>query len=174
MLADADDVVLGFIREHILQHLEGQHIGLAKELDEENDADLLGVEVELLALDVDIAGQDVVKNDVLDERALVVLLVVESFDITERNCEYLCDLICLSVLTLSKGNAIILVAGADKSVGVSVGNEGSLRECELLFNALLGFSDLGELAARYNDSVLINSTDGASYYVLQLMDNVLE
>ena len=101
-------------------------------------------------------------------------LYAECFDITERDREYLCDLICLSVLTLSKGNAIILVAGADKSVGVSVGNEGSLRECELLFNALLGFSDLGELAARYNDSVLINSTDGASYYVLQLMDNVLE
>ena len=85
VLTNRDHVILGLIREHVLQHLKGHHIGLAVELDQEDDSALLGVEVQLLGLDVNIAGENVVENDVLDERALVVLFVVEALDISEED-----------------------------------------------------------------------------------------
>ena len=87
MLTYADNVVLGLVGEHVLEHLEGHNVCLAEKLDEEYYSRLLCSEMELLGFNINVAGENVVKNDILDEESLVVFLVVEILDVGERNCQ---------------------------------------------------------------------------------------
>ena len=43
--------------------------------------------MKFLGFDINIARKDVVQNDILDEKSLVVLLVIKIFDVCERNSQ---------------------------------------------------------------------------------------
>ena len=174
LLADINNVVLGFIGNDILNNVVGSNLGSALELDNDNRTGLVVAHVELVRLDVNIIGKDVVKNNVLDEGTLVILLVIKALDVTKRDSENVCSLFCILILTLNKNNALALVLGVDKLIGVAVLDEGITGERELLFDALSGFSDLGELAASNDEAVLVDSTDVTAYDILHLMDYRLE
>ena len=75
-LGDAQDKVVLAVREQILQHLDGADVGLVHLADQEHHSGHVSGEMQLLGADVNVAGEDVVRDDVLDERALVVLLLV--------------------------------------------------------------------------------------------------
>ena len=51
------------------------------EFDKEYDSRLFGIEAELFRLYINVAREDIVENDVFDERVLVVLFIVEVFNI---------------------------------------------------------------------------------------------
>ena len=69
---------------------------------------LVVCEMKLVGFDVYIAGKNVIKYDVFNERSLIVLLVVETLDVSESYGEKLGGLICLGISTLGKGNAVVL------------------------------------------------------------------
>ena len=130
--------------------------------------------MKLLGFNVDVAGQNIIQDDVLDEGALIVLLVVEALDIAERNCKNLSGLLRFLVVTLNEYDTFVLVSGGNELVGVAVNDNGVAGEGELLLNALSGLTDLVELAASYYDAVFIYRADGTSYNILHLMNYRLE
>ena len=67
LFAGGDDIVLVLVREDILNHIKGEDIGLGMELDKEYNTGFFRIEAQFLGLYIDIAGKNVVKNDVLDE-----------------------------------------------------------------------------------------------------------
>ena len=174
LLADVDDIILSLVGNDALDDVVGSNLGSALELDNDNRAGLIVAHVELVGLDVDVVGKDVVKNDVLDEGSLIVLLVVKALNVAKRDSKNVCSLFCILVLTLNKDNALALVLRIDKLIGVAILNEGITGEGELLSDALSGFTDLGELAASDDETVLIDSADVTAYDVLHLMDYRLE
>ena len=87
LFPSGNDVILVLVRENVLNHIEGENIGLGVELNQEDHAGFFRVEAKFLRLDVDVAGENVVENDVLDERTLIVLFIVEILDVGERHCE---------------------------------------------------------------------------------------
>jgi len=85
VLADVDDKVLGLVREKVLDNVEGGNVGAGGDADEEAGAADVGGKAKLPCLEVNIAGKDIVKYDVLYEVAAVVLFVVILLDSAERN-----------------------------------------------------------------------------------------
>jgi hypothetical protein len=79
----------------------------------------------------------------------------------------------MRVVTLNEADTIVLVVYVDEAIGVSFINKCVVRVCKLLFDSLLGFSDLGKLAAGDNDAVFVDDTNGAAYNVLHLMKHCL-
>ena len=174
MLAYGDHVVLGLIREHVLQHFKGHHIGLAVELDQEDDSALLGVEVQLLGLDIDIAGQNIVQDDILDKGTLVILLIVQILDIAKRNGQQLGHLFSHLVLTLNEYNVLCLGTAADRTVSITGGGHHVGGISKLIANALLDLADLDKLGASNNDAVFVNDADHAIDRILHLVNHTLE
>ena len=174
MLADIDDKILVLIREHILNDIERNDIDLAVELDQNGDTHDFRGEMQLLGLDVNIAGKNVVKDDVLDERALVVLFIVQILDVGQRNRKNHCKLFRLLVFTLDKNDVFILGRAADRTVGITAGNHGIRRICHFVADTLSGFSDFDKLAAGNNDTVFIDDTNHAFHCFSHLMNNTLE
>ena len=176
LLADIDNVVLGSVRSDVLNDLIGSELGCALELNHDNCAVFLVAHMELVGLDIDIVGENVVTDDVLNERALVILLVVEALDVTKRNSKDLRGLIRILVLAFYEDDAIVfdIVARYNELVGEAVDDYSIAGEGKLLLDALSGLSDLGELTACYYNTVLVDSANGATYDILHLMNYRLE
>ena len=81
--------------------------------------------MKLSCLEVDISGENVVENDVLDEVRTVVLLIIVLLDARERNAEQLSVLLRVLVSTLNENGVVILGAAAKGFVGVSVDHKRS-------------------------------------------------
>ena len=118
-LANADDIIARLVREHILKHLKGHHVGLAAEFDKQHDAIFLGVEVKLLGLDVNIARQDIVKDDILDKRALVIFLVVKLLYVGKRDRQHLGQHLSHFILALNENGVFGFHIIADRTVGIA-------------------------------------------------------
>ena len=84
-LIDGDDKVLLPIGEQALQHIHRSHVDVAGLPDKENRAVLIGREMELVGADIDVAGKDIVGDDVFDEGALVMLFFVIDLGAVERH-----------------------------------------------------------------------------------------
>ena len=87
ILAYADDVVLILIGEQVLNHLIRNDFVLSVELDKKDDTYNVVAEMKLLGLRINIGRKNVIKNYVLNERSLVVLVVVKTLYAAEGNCE---------------------------------------------------------------------------------------
>ena len=174
LLGNVDDIILVLIGHDGLDNLIGGKVGCTLELYNDDGAVLVIIEMKLVGFDVNVVGENVVKDDVLDERALVILLVIEALDTAERYCKHLCGFICLFVCTLYEYDAVILAAGGEESVGVAVEDDALLRVCKLLSYTLLGLSDSTKLGAGNNDAVLVDNTNGVADNLLHLVNNGLE
>ena len=76
--------------------------------------------MKLIGLYIYIVRKNIIKNYVLNERSLVIFLVIEALDVAECHSKELCGLLRILVVTLNEYNAVVLCAGVDKSVGISV------------------------------------------------------
>ena len=118
LLVDIDNEVLGLVGEEVLYDIVSGNVCLGYDLDQQAYARNLGVEVKLSCLEVDISGENVVENDVLDEVRTVVLLIIVLLDARERNAEQLSVLLRVLVSTLNENGVVILGAAAKGFVGV--------------------------------------------------------
>ena len=80
----------------------------------------LGIEVQLLGLDINIARQYIVEYDVLDEIGLVVFFIVQGFYARERYCEHSDNALRLIVGALDEHYVFNARVRADRTVGISV------------------------------------------------------
>ena len=130
--------------------------------------------MELLGLDVDVAGEDVVEDDVLDEGALVVLFIVEVLYVGKSNGKDGRYLLRKLVLALDEYYVLPFGACTDRSVGISFRRDGFGCIGKLIADALPHFSDFNQLTASYDDPVFVNYTDNTVDCISHLVDDSLE
>ena len=137
---------------------------------------LVGIEMELLCLDINIAREDIIHNYVLDEGTLVGLLVIKILDVRERYGKHFGEDLSHLVLALNEDEIFGLDSVAYGAIGVS-----SLairlkrrNEKHAVAHTGSGLSDLYELGTRDNDTVLIDDSDNAVYAILHLMNYALK
>ena len=109
-LIDAQDKVLHLVREHTGQNIHGSHVTAAHLTDEEHGSGGIGSKMELLGPDVDIPGKDIVHDDILDEGAPVVLLLIKDLRVIQRNVSH-----------GAEGSGHLIVAGAEDGVFKEIG-----------------------------------------------------
>ncbi len=174
LLGNTDDKLAALVRENILYHIEGQNIGAGIELDEKDYANLIGVEVQLLGLDVDVTRKNVVEDDVLYERALVILLVIKILDIGKCNGEDGRHLLSQLVLAFDENDILPLGARTDRPVGVAAGGDCLCGVSELIANTLSELTYFDKLTAGDDNTVVINDSDYTVDGIPHLMDDSLE
>ena len=132
--------------------------------------------MELLRLGVDISQQHIVRDDVLDEGRLVVLLLVVGLGSVERHHGHGAQRGRHLVLAFDKGGVIELgtpvgqrTEGLSLVVGDSVfhGARGGNRNVP-------AFADAGQLAAGYHHPVSVDHTHGTVDGVFHLENDTLE
>ena len=130
--------------------------------------------MELVALQVDVPGQDVVQDHVLDEVPPVVLLVVVLLDAVEGHRQNAHEFLGLGVVAGHEDGIFRTGPVAEGFVGV-LGGLQHLGVREHLGGCLLAhLADLAQLAAGDNDGGLIDHADGAVDGIPHLMDDPLE
>ena len=82
-LGDMQHEILLLVREHAVYHVDRGNIGRRLLAHEEYHARHIIAEVQLAGLDINIARQDVIQNDILYEGSLVVLFVIQRLDIVD-------------------------------------------------------------------------------------------
>ena len=130
--------------------------------------------MELLRLDIYVAREDIVEDYVLDERTLVVLLVVEILDVRQSHGENGGDLLGEFVLSLYENDIFPLGTGAYGTVGVTGGRDGLGGVRDLVADILPHLADLDELGAGDDRSVLVEDTDNAVHGIPHLVDDTLK
>ena len=175
-LIDGQDKILHLVREHGGQHVHRRHITVAHLTDQEHRPGRVRGKVQLLGPDVNIAGQDVVHDNILDKGAPVVLFLIEGLGVVQGNEGH-----------LAEASGSLIVAGAEhgvlKVVGVAHnGLEGFLRKGN---DALGGVANLQRgirpaltkhrhIGAGNHAAFRINHTEHAVGNIPQLDDNALK
>ena len=175
MLRHADNIIARAVREHILHHFIGHHIGLTEELDEEHNTALLGVEMQFLGLDINVGGQDIVQHHILDKGALVVLFIVQILDVGKRNGKQAGNHIRLGVLAFHKSDILALGSVGQRAVGTATGYDhvGGIRH--LIPDALTNLPNLDKLGTGDNHAGLVDyADDPTANGILHLVDDTLK
>ena len=123
---------------------------------------------------VDVAGQDVVENDVLDEVRLVEFFVVVLLDALQADGEHGGELLGGSVSALDKDCVVIVLGVGELMVGIPIAHESIPGRLADSGHTLAHLTDLPQLGAGNDGAGLINHADDTIHCVLHLVDHVLE
>ena len=115
-LVDAQGKVQLLVAEVVGDHIHGSHIGMTHLTNQEHSSGSIGSEMQFLCTDIDIAGQDVIHNNILNEGASVVLFLVESLCIVQGDESHGAASLCA-----------LVIAGAEHGVleEISSGHHGT-------------------------------------------------
>ena len=91
----------------------------SEEFDQKNDSDFFRVKAELFALNVNITGKDVIQNDILDKRTLIVFFIVKIFDVGQGDGQNGRNLFRHFIFTLNKNHILGFCTRTDGSVGIA-------------------------------------------------------
>ena len=175
-LVDGEDKVLLLVGEHAGQHVDGGHVGPADLPDEKDGARRVGDEMQLLGADIDVAGEDIVGDDVLDESALVVLFLVVGLRTVERDVGH--DAEASGSLIVALGEHGIVKVGApgnERLEGLFVDDNDGVRGAVELDDCLGPFfADQRGVAAGDHVAVSVNDADDAVGGLLHLDDHTLK
>ena len=144
--------------------------------DQEHGPGCIGGEVQLLCPDIDITGQDIIHDDVLDEGAPVMLLLVEGLGIVQGD-----------VGQLAEAPGGLIVAGAEHRILEVVGIaddrlEGLLAEgddalgCVAHLQGSVGpaLAQQGHVGTGNHGTLGVNNAESTVGDLLQLNDNTLK
>ena len=173
-LADVKDEVLLFVREKTADDVVGGNIIAGGHADQQYDALHVGDKVQLPRLGVDVAGQDIVEHDVLDEVRLVEFFVVVLLDALQADGEHGGELLGGSVSALDKDGVVIVLGVGELMVGIPIAHESIPGRLADSGHALAHLTDLSQLRAGNDGAGLINHADDTIHCVLHLVDHVLE
>ena len=130
--------------------------------------------MQLAGLQIDIAGQDIVQNDVFNKVSAVILFIIILFDAGKGNRQQGCIFRGKFIGPLDKHRIIIFGMGAEGLKGVAVADEKVRRSQRIGRNQFHRFADSPQIAARNNHGRFIDDADGSVNHVTHLMDNTLK
>ena len=161
--------ILLLVREHTGHNVDRRDIGRLLLTNEEYHARHIVAEVQLAGLDVNIARQDVVQNDILDEGRLVVLLVVKRLDVVDGYSHQRTDAAGQFILALYEYGVFQTRRTVScNMVGITAETNDLPCETQLSDRLFAHFTDTGQIGARDNRAARIHNTNGAIHRVLHL------
>ena len=155
-------------------YLEVEGVGFAQEFDQENNTQLVSIEVQLLGFDVDIAGQNIIQDDILYKRALVILFIIEIFDIAERDSQKFGHLLCHLIFTLNEYDIIGLGPVGHRAIGIAATGDNITGIAKLITYTLTDLTNFNKLRARDDNTVFIYNADNAINRIFHLVNNTLK
>ena len=174
-LAHGDDNAVLAVGHQVLHRLH-RHIlrVLVAAADHEDAARHLRVDVQLLRADIDIAQQDVVGDDVLHERCLVVLFLIVALRAVERDGGHGASRARDLVLSLGVGGKVELPAPAGKRPeGLALQHDaGVLRVVDGLDEVRVFLADLLQLRAGDDRALRVDDADAGIRRLLELGDHI--
>ena len=171
---DVYNEILALVREEVLNDVKGGNIGACGYSDKQNGTAYVCIEAQFTGLEVNITGQNVVKNNVLDEVAAVVFFIIILLDGGEGDGKNVCIAQSEIVGTLNKNSIFGVRMAAEGLVGITCGGE-AVRIGDLFGkNTLTNLAAAGKITAGNCDTRIINNTNGAVDCIAHLVNNSLE
>ena len=128
----------------------------------------------LPGLDIDITGQDVIQDHILDEVVAVVLFIIILLDAGQCHCQDPAVPGGHLVRALHKDCEFRLGLGAERLVGISVPNKLILVFAHIQHEILTGFANAGEIAAGNHRCGIIHNADHTVDGIPHLVDDALK
>ena len=174
VLCNVEHEVLVLIGEQVLDNIISRNIVGGDNVDEEHNSADVGIEVQLTRFQADIAGKDIIEDDVLYKVVSVILFIVVLLDAGKRDCDNACILCGRLVRALYEYCVIRLNMNAERLVGIAVADEYFVRIAKLDGEEVVSAAHSCEITAGNDGAVFIDNTDNAVYRILHLMNNTLE
>ena len=177
LLTHAQHKVVLAIGEQILDLLHGSNLHpLIHAADDEHAAVDLRCHMKLLGAHVDIGDEDVVGDDVLNEGALVVLLLIVALGGVQRHSSHGADGTTNDIITVGKHGIVKMTTpGRQRLKSLALQRHtfalGSGNGLHVLVPLL---ADTGQLAAGDHSTLSINNTDGTLSGLLKLQHYILK
>ena len=132
--------------------------------------------MQLLRADIDIARQDIVGDDILDEGSLVVLFLIVGLRAVERDIGHDAQAPGGLVVALGKHSVVKIGApGNERLEGLFIDNDDGIRGAVELDDGLGPFfPDAGSVAAGDHGAVGVDHADHAVGRLLHLDDHTLK
>ena len=141
--------------------------------EEDNPVDIV-VEAQLPGFQIDIAGQDIVQNDIFDKIAPVVLFIIILLDAGQGHRQQRRELGRLVIRALHKQDVLGAGTGTERLIRIAALDEQVLRGKGLGRHSIGHLADPPEIAAGDDGQRFINDTNGAVNGLPHLMDNTLK
>ena len=173
MLVDVDNEVLGLVGEEILHGVEYGGVIVVGYPDEQDYPRSLRIEAQLPRLEIDIAGKDIIKDNILYEVAPVELLLIILLEVLERDAADSRKSARKLVRPLNEYSVLGLDMGAEVAEGAAV----DIVELVIRKHVCGGRNDLTDLAqlATGNDrSGFVNHAQSPADCVTHLMNKTLK
>ena len=131
--------------------------------------------MQLFGLDINIAGENIVQNNVFYERRFIVLFVVKNLDISKRNSKNCGKALRRLVLYFNENDLLRLgICRIERFIGVTSDGHDVRRIRHFVTYSLTHLADLSQFAARNYHTRFIDNTDHAVGGVFHLINNSLE
>ena len=130
--------------------------------------------MELLALNVNIAGEDVIKKYIFDKRCFIVFIIVETLDIIKGNCKYHSEFIRHNILAFNEYDVFGVRIQRHRAVCITGIYDRFCGVYHFLLYSLSCFAYFHKVAASDNSAVFIYNTDGTADSVFHLVNNALK
>ena len=125
--------------------------------------------MQLAGLDVNIAGQDVVQNDILDEGRLVVLFVIQRLDVVDGYRHQRADAARQLILALHEYRILQTRGTVSRNmVGITAEPDDLSCKAQLSDRLFAHFTDTGQIGACDDRAARIHNANGAIHRVLHL------
>ena len=173
-IIDIEYKILILIREEVLDDIKGGHIRTVADTDEQHHAADIVVKPHLAGLQIDVTGQDVVEDHVLDKVAAIILFIIILLDAGKRDRHQRGKAGGLLVGALHEHDILAVRAVAERLVGAGVQNKRLGRGEGFGGQRRHNLADAAQIAARDDGHSLVDHADGAVNRILHLMDDTLE
>ena len=176
LFIDGEDEILLPVREHARKQVHHGHVGPADLPHQEHRARHVRHEMKLLRADIHVARQDVVRDDVLHERAFVVFFFIIGLRAVQRHISHHAQAPGGLVVALGKHGVIeIRAPGHERLERLLVHHHDGIRRTVEPDNRLGPFlADHRRIAARDDVCVGVDHADHAVGGFFHLNDNTLK
>ena len=177
ILAHGEDKARLAVGEDVLDGLDRDGLALfVRAANDEHAAVELGFDVQLLGAHIDIAQQDVVRENALDERGLVVLFLIIALGGVERDSRHAADGGAERILAACEGRKVELTAPAlERLEGLALERDaGALGVVDGLHQMRPALADLRQVGTGDDRTLRVDHADDRIGRFLKLQHDVLK
>ena len=140
----------------------------------ENNSCGIIIEMKLTALDINISGKNIIKNNIFNKIRSVKLFIVCLLNLIKSNCNNICKMLAHIIRSLKKNSIFGMNGIAESLIGAAVNTGLQPRKNTCGNNAFSNFSDLAEFRTGNNRAALIHNADITIKRISHLIYNALK
>ena len=159
-----------------MQDIHGRHVNLAHLADQQHRPGNIGDKVQLFGVDIDVAGKDIIRDDVFHKGPAVMLFLIAGFGTIEGNTRHNTQALCQLILAIHIDGIVEPCAPALQGLkGFSVRHRNQLIGGIQAMNGVFPLiTQTGRLRGCDHIALAVNDAQGAVAGILHLHDNTLK